>query len=296
MTSTNSLIDFINIGTPKSGTTWINVCLSEHPEVCVSKRKEIHFFSNKEHWEGFWTPDMDNQYQRGFDWYMSHFKDCKAGSIKGEVGTFYMYDPESAKLIYKANPAIKILVILRNPVDRLYSHYIDVKAKNRYELPDSFEKLIEDETFLKTGKYAVHIMSYLDIFPKENIGIFIYDDLKSRPKDFIKSIYKFLEVDSSFKPSVLNKKINKTGPEELKAKIFANINQLEEKRLGKSIIKLLKITGTYKLFGKVLLPFINQKDSYVQMKKETRMKLNSYYADDIRQLEKIIGRDLTFWN
>ena len=122
---------FIICGTQRGGTTTLYHYLKEHPQICMSEKKEVHYF--------------DLNYHKSLQWYESHFKDCQNKKVKtiGEASPFYMYLREVPERIDETLPDVKLIFILRNPVDRAYSHYWhEVKLGVEY-LP--FEEAIKRE-------------------------------------------------------------------------------------------------------------------------------------------------------
>src|SRR6056297_2233099 len=119
--------DFIGIGAMKAATSWIYKCLIEHPEVCGSSKKELHFF------------DRPQNYKKGIDYYISFFKHCPQDKAKGEYTPNYLYSPATPELISRHFPNVKIIVCLRNPAERAWSHYLfSVKKKGRLSLYKNF--------------------------------------------------------------------------------------------------------------------------------------------------------------
>src|SRR6056297_562433 len=104
-------IDFIGIGAQKAGTSSIFHFLKEHPEICTSSKKEIHFF------------DKEYNYLKGIKFYRKFFNNCSSKNIKGEFTPRYIYHPKVAQRIKKYFPDVKLIVSLRNPIERAISHY-----------------------------------------------------------------------------------------------------------------------------------------------------------------------------
>jgi len=109
MSETSNYPTYIGIGAMKSATTWLSECLRYHPEIFISSPKEIHFFSIN--------------YDKGMNWYLKHFNKSSNYKSKGEFSVSYLSHPEASKRIKKNLGEIKLLVSLRNPVERFISHY-----------------------------------------------------------------------------------------------------------------------------------------------------------------------------
>ena len=120
----NTKIDFIGIGAPKCGSTWVSKCLEEHPEILFSAsktRKELRFFNHAN-----FLPDVYESYihidkyeEKGLKWYYEQFPNNESGIIKGEFSTLYLFDEQAPNRIMKHFPDVKILVTLRQPVDMI---------------------------------------------------------------------------------------------------------------------------------------------------------------------------------
>ena len=192
--------NFIVAGTQKAATTWFHECLNEHPEVFVPKVKEVHFFCKE--------PCGKSKNNLGTGWYISQFPDNKSFKAIGEISVDYMYYEHIAEDIFNFNPNMKILFILRNPVDRAYSAYW-MNKRQKSNMPEFQEFIRVDHEFIDRGFYYNQIERYFEFF-KENIKIFIYEDLLRNPEAFIKEVYSFLNVDDGFIPQTLYYKVAST--------------------------------------------------------------------------------------
>ena len=295
----NWKLDFLVIGTPRSATTWLNTCLEEHPEVCVSRPKEIHFFNRQSHC--FWRPEVSAKYALGMDWYRSHFSHCSADQIKGEIGTLYLYDNDAPRLITKHFPSIKLIILLRNPAERLYSHYLHVWGKQRYPISDSIDAVIRKERkFVEQGFYHHHIKRYLDYVNREQILILIYEDMAKDPTLSLQSVFRFLGVDSSFRPPSTQRRIHSAAINQslIRRLYFREIQRLSSGQtgpFGRVSIKLLRFLRLTKMINSVINALASGKVTYRQMPLHVRWTLNEVYLCQTKKIENLIGRDLGFW-
>ena len=270
MKKNNFKIDFIGIGAQRCASTWISQCLKEHPQICFSLKKEASFFNE----------------EKDLEYYKSYFNHCSNKSIKGEFSPQYMH-PEyaaiekTAKKIKRFFPEIRLIVSLRNPVKRAYSQYFLERSPGERFLPPTFPSTFEEfvlknfHNCVKAGFYQTILRPYLDLFPRENILILIYEDIKRGPLKFIQSIYDFLEIDPDFIPPSLNR--NFALPPKQKF-IFYFTDKLR---------KYLKRYYS--------MPLSRPSVPYPPMELETREHLQKVYKDEIRDLEKLMKRDLSFW-
>ena len=276
-------IDFIGIGAQKSGTSWAYACLYEHPEICAPI-KEIHFFSRP-------------RYEKGREWYESHFKKCKSGIRVGEFSTSYLYSKDAPERIKKMYPNVKLIAILRNPVERAYSQYRNAIKAGDITEKVSFETYCSNEESVKNqGLYSEQLLRYLEIFSREQICILIYEDIKKDPIAFMKCIYQFLEVDDTFVSSMVNSEINVArtpklvGPERvmhhiaefLRSHGFDRFVHMIRKTGITECIRALNTSGGTKRYES--LPF-----DVVAYKR--------LFIDDVTHLSSLLDRDMrTEWN
>ena len=265
------LPNFIMIGAPRAGTTWTIKNLSLHPEIFIPKEKEVHFF--------------DLNYEKGIEYYKSRFEAAKGELAIGEKTPEYLYVKKVPALMKRHLPDIKLIVILRNPVDRLYSRYWNSKAKYSANINLSFEEKIKKKpVFIEESFYYDHLVRYFQYYPKDRFLILFFEDLLSQPYDFLKNIYKFLNVDKTFISPLVAYKLNTA-----KSKKY-----LAKSRVLWKVQRGMMRLGMYKLSS--IVEEIN-KNEYPQMNLETKKWLvNEVYKEQNHKLEKLLGRDLSAWN
>lgn len=191
-------VNFVICGTQKGGTTALDAYLREHPEVCMAKRKEVHFFDNEEYFANG-NPDYSK--------YHAFFNPIKAHKVLGEATPIYMYWNESPKRIFEYNPEIKLIIILRNPVERAYSHWNMERSRNADNL--SFREAVstESERCREALPYQHRVFSYIDrghyldqlrriweYFSKEQVLVLKNEDLKQSPNETLNQISNFLGI------------------------------------------------------------------------------------------------------
>ncbi len=289
-------IDFIGIGAMKAASSWIGTCLGEHPDICLVRGWGSKYFAKK------------SKQKKGIQSYLDCFEHCRATKIKGEYSSNYLFYKDVPRLIRQHFPDAKIIVCLRDPVERTFSHYrYSVLEKGRLSIYGSFEEAIERSPMLiQKGYYYQQLKRYYDLFPKHKILVKIYKDLKDNPKEFIKSIYRFLDVDDSFVPSLVGKRQNPTGGKVVAYKIpFFNylVYKIRNKiSYDSKLFVLADKLGLREIIKKMLLR--NKKESYTaqedisslnSMNIETKNKLRRIYRDDIEKLEELIGKNLNCW-
>lgn len=288
-------LDFVGIGGQKSATDWVSECLGEHPEIYFSRPREIHFFSD---YDPHLLSVENFRYNRGLSWYKKHFSHYERG-LKGEFTPTYMYSKKTAERIKKHFPEVKIIVSLRDPVERAFSQYIFDKRIGLIKNISFEEAVRKHDSYLEKGLYYKYLSYYYKLFARKQILVFLVDDIKTDPKKVIKACYEFLGLrDTDFTPGCLHKKSNAA-----KQTIFPAFNyfllhtEFFLKNKGyKFLLNTLEDLGIRKLA--VWLNYrLNQKPlkEYPKLRKETARRLRLAYVPDIIKLEKLLERDLSFW-
>ena len=235
-------VNFLCIGTQKAGTTWLHEVLKQHPDIFLPKKKEIHYFNTIG--EGsdqrfshvpffskrgknilkiifrekpfvdlfFWIKYYF--FKRDDLWYRNFFKGAQGQSIIGEITPNYsIMSEDEIETVYKYNPDMKILLIIRNPIEREWSAFkMHIRNTNfNYASMSESEilSLIEGDYFTSFGNYPLIIKNWLKFFPKENICIELYDDLLSDSEMFVRRVLRFLKIMNSdnFHSPLLHKRV-----------------------------------------------------------------------------------------
>lgn len=206
-----SLPDFIIIGAMKSGTSTLFSYLRQHPQIIGSHKKEVHFF--------------DRHYPDGKHWYRAHFPysfSIRRGSITGEASPFYLLCPPIPERIHMLIPDVRLIALLRNPVDRAISHYFHSTRSGKESLPImealaaeeertrdawnrallgdcSFDRHMTWFSYQRRGLYLEQLQHYWQVFRKENIYIESTDKLLNSPEETLSNIFSFLGVKPDFR-------------------------------------------------------------------------------------------------
>jgi hypothetical protein len=268
------LPNFLVIGAPRSGTTWIDKNLREHPDVYMPKHKELHFF--------------DVHYERGLPYYESFFADWKQQRAVGEATPDYIHGQYTTRdiprLIKQHLPDVKLIASLRNPVDRAYSRFWNSKAKYEQNIGLSFEeKLRQKPEFIREGFYGAQLQRFFELFPRERILVLLYDDMIEDPRGFMRRMYQFLDVDPDFVSGCESHRVNAAAGKKYLAR--SQTMWLASRALSR--IRLRSLAERVRKANATPLP---------QMNPGTRRMLHDIYAGEIRQLQELIGRDLSRWN
>jgi hypothetical protein len=259
--------DFIIIGVARAGTTSLYNYLIEHPNIGPAAKKEVHFF--------------DYHYQKGMSWYRGHFPYSmrkyyeenirKLDFITGEASPYYMYHPYAPERVAKALPQVKMIVLLRNPIERAFSHYAWEVSWGNETL--SFEEAIDCEeeriqqdlpilahhyghnhqhfSYISRGLYADQLETWFKFFPKNQFLLLKSEDMYREPAAIYKQAIEFLGV-----PYVVPKGL---------AKEYKQYNQPKQ-----------------------------ASNSKVKLNPATRERLVEYYKPHNERLSALLGRDFTW--
>ena len=190
-------LDFLVVGAVKSGTTALFHYLRHHPQIYLPPEKELGFFSNEE-----W-------FAKGWDRFVHEFfRHAPIDTLWGKVTPQYMAYPQVPERIFKCMPNVKLIALLRNPVDRAFSHY-RMAVRTGAEVRD-FAHVISDQltqldavNFLTLGQYGRILKSFLRFFPGEQLILLFTDDLNERPQSVLDSILTYLGLEAGFSPKIL---------------------------------------------------------------------------------------------
>ncbi|MEJ2526794.1 MAG: sulfotransferase [Sulfurovaceae bacterium] len=262
------LPNFMIVGAPKAGTTSLYHYLSRHPEIFMSNPKELNFFSNQE------IKEQELYYDNFVINSLERYKDIFAGSIGkkaiGEASVSYLFYPKTPQKIKEVIPDAKIIILLREPISRAYSHYLmDYRLGYvNFSFDDVVFKRKEDKNidlfyqqYISLGLYYEQVKRYVDTFGKDRVKIYFQDDFKNDPVCILFFMPKNKIVDFLYKSS-LRSLIASLLPRSIKEKIIEIAFEQKQKP---------------------------------KMNKQTKEYLYDIYRDDIANLEKLIGVDLNSW-
>lgn len=286
----NKTINFICVGTQKAGTSTLHDILNQHPEIKLPKLKETHFFRD------------DEKFSKGMDYYFNYYFDNSEKKIIGEIDPEYSYFPGCAERIKQSLGTIKIIFVIRNPVDRAYSHYLMTKRRGLEDLP--FEEAIRKEqerldshynkihfSYISRGYYSTQIKHFEKIFGLENIKIVLFDDLITKTEETIVEISDFLDLpDFEFNYNIKSNPASEAKNKQIRDFIYKP-NKLK-KLVGKIIpSQKLKDFIMFTLNKKNLKPVNN-----VKLENSEKEKIYMlYFKEEVEALEKRLNVSLSKW-
>jgi hypothetical protein len=262
-------ISFLMIGCQRCGTTWTDAALRTHPQIFLPEKKQSYFF--------------DRNYDMGMDWYLDRFQGIDPQQIAvGEIATGYCL-LNAIPLLAEHFPNTKLLMVMRNPIDRAYSNY---QSRQIEEGWSTFEEALESSADIcERGQYIDQIECLLKFYEQDNVLFLLYDDLNADDQAYIKSIYAFIGVDSNVKSEMVGQIKN--------AAMFLNTRKFLHQVGLKSIVTLISKSW---IGDKVRRSRKSKGRAYMPMNLKTKKKLIKHFAPYNKKLATFLGRDLSKWD
>ena len=207
--------DFLVIGAAKSGTTALWYYLDAHPGVALGPVKEPRFFTRLG--GGLARGDVDDSmpragtHERGIEWYEALFEDEPAGAVRGEASTVYAVAPDAPALIHAHNPDVRLILMVRDPVDRIYSHYWQ-ELKSGWD-PGPFAEIVAEghprlRYYEAMSHYKAIVERYLAYFGRDQLLVLTKEDMDDDPDTVLETVFRFIGVDPTFRPPSLGRRYN----------------------------------------------------------------------------------------
>jgi len=290
------------VGAQKAGTSALAGWLSQHPQVYMSFPKEPGFLAFGETGyalnDGYGNPAPASSYVvRDHNSYLALFAGAQAQHrVIGEASTWYLNIPGMARKLRDYNPSARIIIILRNPVERAYSAWCHARG-DRLEPCDSFADALALEQrrgevefllrYRRMGLYADALEEYLDIIGPTKLLVLFYEDMRGDARVFWGQVCEFLQMDASIEPA-FNYRYNRAGNP--RSRMLQRL--LRSHRVKQTVRRLLP--------HRVSLSIKNRLDDanlrgFPPMDNTVRDELRDYYRDDIRRLAELTDRNLEAW-
>ncbi len=284
--------NFFIVGAAKAGTTSLHAYLSAHPQVFMPTLKEPHYFADFE-----LAPEFDNFLPviRDRAEYQALFEGSEGYVAIGEASPSYLCDPAAAERIRSAIPAAKIIISLRNPVERAFSHYLMEFNRGAEILP--FDKALEadalrrDKGWGKSGMYAElslyssQVESFLSEFGRKQVLVILFEDLIRDTRSTMNEVARFLEIDPAGFPD----------------SAFARVHNPFEVSRGRMARALLRMRSI-RLWAKRWVPKVirrHVRDKFLfatqpkpELDASSRRALAQWFEKDVRSLERLLDREL----
>jgi hypothetical protein len=193
-----TLPTFLIIGAMKGGTTSLHGYLRQHPDVFMPERKELNFFLDEYAGPPIDPPEERN-WSRGITWYERQFAGADHERAVGEASANYSRYPTYpgvAERIAAVLPEMKLIYLMRNPIDRVFSHYLHDVANGREQRPLEIA-VRRDDRYLAPSRYATQVDRYLRVFPPSQVLLLKTDDLLARRAETVGRVLQFIGVNGN---------------------------------------------------------------------------------------------------
>lgn len=292
--------NFFIVGAPKCGTTALSDYLSEHPNVYISAPKEPRFFA-----EYFQLPNI-----KTWDQYLSLFQNAEGKLAIGEASVHYLCSSTAIEKIYQYKPDAKIIAMLRNPIDLVYSYHsqlffnqdeVEVDFEKAWRLQDARERgenlppLAENPKALQyrmIGQLGSQVENLLSFFKPQQVKIILFDDFKTSTQSIYEEVLSFLNVPSDHRSHFPRINANK----KYKVAWLALLTDRTPKVVLDGV-KIAKQAVGVKSFGiaNAVRQINNQEYQRPPLSPHFRSELIKEFQEEIDKLEKILNRDLSHW-
>jgi hypothetical protein len=299
------LPDFLVIGAAKSGTISLYHYISQHPEIFMCPVKECNFFAlEKADWNAEYQGPVDRLWVdqhciKTIEGYRELFRGAASGQVIGESSPLYLFSKAAAVRIHRHIPRVKLIAILRHPVDRAFSNFQHLRRSGIEPIAD-FSEAIRSESvrhaegwgpwpfwyYTEMGFFAKQLQTYLDLFGRQQLLVRLYDDLRADAGRVVKDIYEFVGV-SNFRADVSTRHNLGGRPRR---------NWLQRIIVKPNPAKiLLKAVVPATVRHRVRDGIADWNTEKPRLDPHVRSELTQMYREDILKLQELIDRDLSHW-
>lgn len=301
--------NFFIVGAPKCGTTALYSYLEKHPEIYIPDtsntveaiyggKKELHFFGQD---LAFARPSVEE--------YLAYYANVTQEKRLGESSVFYLYSRTAAQEIKGFCPTAQIIIMLRNPVDMIYSWHsqllfwgdediadietalaMEAERKQGKKLPARHDHPVECFFYRKIARFYEQVKRYLDIFGSDQVKIIIFDDFKKNTEAVYHETLKFLNCDTTFTPEFEVMNSNKT----IRNPSLQSLLKYPPK--SAQVVKKLLPVSLRQSIRQLLQNYNTKSESRQPMKPELKQQIQKEFAEEIKKLSDLIDRDLTYWS
>jgi hypothetical protein len=295
------LPDFLVIGASRSGTTSLHNYLGQHPEVFMCPRKSPNFFVSADPIPAREDPvarQMMGQWVADRASYEGLFSGAWDGAAIGEVSPVYLQSWDAPMRILKMCPEAKLVAILRDPAERAWAHYMG-RMRDGLESREDFAAVIEAElaeglpddvafgSYLGCSRYGHFLSRYFELFARDKIRLYLFEDLREAPRDLLGDIFSFLGVDPSSCASISMSKHHQSGQVSGALRRF-----LWTRSVGlRTTLRPMLPEGVRRLAAPVFLKNLEKP----RLDPVLRARICEVLAPDIERCQELIARDLSRW-
>jgi hypothetical protein len=283
---------FLCVGPGKTGTTWLWSQLAQHPDIFLPKKKEVNYFNT----ESPEDPAIGNpNARRSIDWYLQYFESAKPTQLCGEFSPSYFWSTGAAERICAFDGRMRVLAMLRDPVERSYSHYL-YRRQVGASTSKSFEAEIKRHPFvLDRSRYYEHLRRYFDRFPRDRVMVLFFDDMVRNPSELLLDVERFLGV-SEFIPDKLGREVNVSGDARFPFvnRAIATSRRIFLRHAPNVVMDWGRELGLDHLADRIRRGNITR-GAKPKLGVELERELRHLFRPDIESLELLLHRDLSSW-
>ena len=292
--------NFFIVGAPKCGTTSLFEYLVIHPDVYMPLCKEISYFGSDLVYRNH---DIDE------DDYLSLFKECNNEKAVGEASVWYLYSKKAAEEIKAFNPEAKIIIMIRKPVDMIYSLYHQIRCLGQEPIQDFRQALDAEQHRLKgrnipfyassehlffyrdAARYSGQIERYYRVFDQSNIHIIVHDDFQRDTSGEYNKVLQFLGVDDAYQPEFKHYNTNKRARSRWIAKFIPNPPRI--------VVKFVRIFTSLSVRQKIralIMRYNTTHEQRLPIDPEIKRILILEFKEEVDKLSTLLKRDMSSWN
>jgi hypothetical protein len=279
--SEGHLPNLIIIGAMKCGTSSLHYYLSLHPQIRMSRNKELNFFAAEFNWP------------KGLAWYRSHF--TGAAKVYGESSPVYTHYPLFGGIperMASVVPEAKLIYLVRDPVERLLADYVHCYAMELEHRPftEVIAELSPHNPYIQRSLYSLQLQPYRKLFPDSQIMVIAQEELYQRRLESLQKIFRFLEVDPSFLSPHFSVIRNRTASKRRKNRLGKFLNGMP----GMHLIERLPPGWQYHLQHVLYWPF-SSKIERPRLAPDLQERLRACFGEDVRSLRAYTGCAFEQW-
>ena len=291
--------DFFVVGAPKCGTTAICAYLGQHPEVFIPRIKEINFFGS----------DLTGlRSARNLSEYLAFFEPGD-GKCCGEGSTWYLFSKTAASEIHRHNPSAKIIIMLRDPVEAMYSLHNQLLYNGNEDIRDFGQALAAEEDrknglrippgcrrpeallYSQAFRFTEQVERYFSLFNREKVHVIIYDDFRADPVSSYHKTVEFLGLLSAGDPDAKVVNPSKYARNRALRSLYQNPSPATQ-----AIARILLPQGLRQKLRQGIMRLNTREAPRPSMDPALRTSLKENLAEEVRALSKLLGRDLSIWS
>ncbi len=283
-------VEVFGIGVQKAATTWLYRNLIQHPEIHAAvrrsdrSRKELNFFNR--------------YYERGYEWYHGLFE--FGPWLNVDFSILYFANPGVPGRLHRYNPDARLILLLRNPIDRAYSQHRHEIRRGR--VPKELYAFREAErlnpSYLDQGRYASHLDNWLRYFSLKRFLIVDYDAVRSEPSALLRAALEFVGVDPHFEADGVAEVVNARTPRRRLPALNPLVNSASawiRRSLGEKTHRAISVTGIPAVFRRLNRRLVDDQ-GIPPLSRADRAWMREQLAPEIHRLGEILGKDFSHWS